>query len=235
MGAWQQWVRADTGPPVPSELASPWQESTRRQRRAAARAVARGRAVEDPAVARLAVALARRIERRPVTGWEPVLPIFDLAVIGFAAIVVALGGFTVATVIIGLAGLLSVRDLVRRPRRRAHAQAADRFNRAVLEQAGQPFVEDESPAPRGLRSWPAVIVDFAVEWVAYDLGFGAFTRVLDGERVTVTRIVSTGAVYATLMVITAQWQARRRARGRSRPDHAPVTAAVRRWLRRRQA
>lgn len=98
-----------------------------RIRREVGRAVRRGEAVPDPHTARLAVAIARRVQLAPTWPWSTVVPVIVLAVLS-----VLIGGFAlvwyVATVVPTV-----LTEPWRARRRKNRALAAEAANLAVLE------------------------------------------------------------------------------------------------------
>src|SRR4051812_46863589 len=159
------WAAAG-GQAPPRELIEARAGLSRGERRAAARAVRRGETADDPALARLAVAMARAAIRRHPS--RPLVGFFALLVVGWAGF--AITGFAAGHFVVG--ALLSATFLFglwvlnrMRPRYAEAARSAERLNREALERAGQPFREDPDAAEPVRPSAPAVTVAALTLWV----------------------------------------------------------------------
>jgi hypothetical protein len=187
------------------------------QRRAARRAVRRGEAVSDPAVARYAVAVARMtLRRRPGTVLRVALWVIA-ATVGVVAILQLSHGHTVLWIasVGGLALILWASWLLRPAGARA-AETAEAANRAVLEQAGTPWRSDPRGGEPVEARFPAVVAGVVGIWLWYDLSYGAVLDAFDDRRLTIGHVVGRGAIFATVMVIVNLTFMRRRTRRQAR-------------------
>jgi hypothetical protein len=213
------WWAAAGGQAPPAELVAAREGLSRRQRRAAARAVRRGEAADDPAVARLAVGLARVFLRRRPSA--TLIAFFALLVAGWVAFAVSgfAAGHTAVGVLFSAVTVFGAWTLNRMRPRYAHAaQVAERLNREVLERAGTPYREDAQAAAPVRPPAAGVAAGAVVLWAFYDVTFGALGDLVDGRSLEVAHVVARGALFATLMVIVNLTVMRRRtARQSQRP------------------
>jgi hypothetical protein len=215
------WWAAAGGQAPPRELVEARAGLTRAQRRAARRSVRRGRAAENTATARLAVALARVTLRRRAPEW--IETFFAFMVVGWLAFTIwgiATGSVLVA-VVFAAATVFGVWTLnLMRPRYRRAAQAAERVNRELLERAGEPYRDDAARA-EPLEPAPLAVAAGAVgSWVYYDLFFGFLIDAVDRKPLVLRHAVVGGALFATFMTIYHLTIARRRAK---RQAHRPIS------------
>ena len=210
--AWQ----AAAGQPPPRELVAARRGLTRAQRRTASRAVRRGEAADDPAVARLAVAQARMaLRRRP---GAPLVWFFAAMVALWAAVAVwALARGHVALALVfavvtpyGLWTLWSIR-----PTAFTAARQAERGNRETLERAGCPYEEDLAAAEPVRLPVTATAAGVVALWLFDDLFYGAVVDLFDGRPLRLGHVVLRGAAFATLVAVANLTWVRRRTKRRS--------------------
>jgi hypothetical protein len=187
----------------PRELMLAREGLSRAERRAALRAVNRGREVDNPRLARLAVAMARDASRRGE--WLGVQLVIDVLIgLGFAGQTVASAlhrGLDVETIVYGLMGALALCWFVRGFHRADRWRRAEAANRRVLEHAGQPFVEDTTLVPRARPTLPTLLQVAVIQWVVTDLLFGAVSQTAHTGNLSFGHLVRSGLIFAS--VITA--------------------------------
>ncbi len=153
---------AAVGSEPPIEVMAASEGLSRQQRRAAALAVRRGTAVEDPAAARLAVALARNeLSQKNTLADTTVLALVIAVAFGFALWRLTVRD-TIGAAVVGSFALLGAFSLVRsiRPARTRAAREAERLNRGLLERRGSHTRISERPgrSSRPSTSWCSALL-----------------------------------------------------------------------------
>lgn len=170
-------------------------------RRAALRAVRRGAAVDDPEISRLAVALARDGLRR--SEWLGLqLVVAAILGLGFSAECIASAvhrGGGVETAAYGLMAALALGWLIRGFGRSDRWRRAEAANRAVLEHAGKPFIEDTTLVTRARSSVVSLLLDAAIQWIVTDLAFGALAQASHAGALTIGHLVRRGLIFASAL------------------------------------
>ena len=156
----------------PRELADARQGLSWRQRRVAICAVGRGRRVKDPALAALAVALARdALRRRALIGPGPryLAAVVNAATAVTFVAAVAQGGLNAGSGLLGLMVLMLVASVVRGVHQTERWQRAEAANRNALLGSGFAFVEDEVLVLRNRPPALQIAQTIVVQWTITDL------------------------------------------------------------------
>lgn len=196
---WRIWLAAGVGLAPASDVVAALAGMDRRSVRQVRRLVRRGLVAPDAPRARLAVALARDVQRRQSSRLLSML---------FAAFVVGLTWFFVRrlaqdhldllTLFWGAATAWGIWMVWALWRMRRGAPQAELRNLAFLRDAGEPSPSETECRPTRVPL-PAVAASACVAFVYYDLGFGALTLAGDGRALSISRVVGHGALFAALM------------------------------------
>ena len=164
------------------------------------RLVRKGQAAGTPATARLAVALARRTQRRYSVGGLAVLLVIAAVAIGFAVKRFENHGAGAAVISFAAFGIWACWISLRSWHLDGKARQAELVNMQLLVDAGEPY---PGRPPTGVLpiSAPAQAIRTVFTWLLYDLSYGAVTLAFDEQAISLGRVVGRGAVWATLMVV----------------------------------
>lgn len=188
-----------------------------RQRLRARGAVRRGEAAAEPPEARYAVALARWQQRTRQSKWGLLLTAALLGLIVFYARKELTRGSSVGGSLLAITALLAACQLVRAVRRLRAAPAAELANMRLLELAGKPYPPDADPRPTSLTHWSATVASLAINFVSFDLIYGAITVAVDGRAITPDRVIVHGALWGALMTIVITFRQNERDERARRP------------------
>jgi len=179
------------------------------------RMVQAGGAASNAQEARLAVALARDLERQRQIAGPRTMAFFALIVLGWLGFAISafIGGEPVLGAIFAAYSVFGVWVFVNRWRTRRGPKLAEGRNLAYLES-----IDESSNAPREREN--AFVepprVDLAMAAVAvtlfYTTAFGALTAAMDGDPITVTHVLARGALFGVFMTVVNLTAGRRRRR-----------------------
>jgi hypothetical protein len=167
------------------------------------RTVRRGEMAGSAREARLAVAIARDLQRRERPSGPKLRAFFAVSNVFFAGkAVVLLADGDIARGVFFIALVWCAWPLDMRGRRRRAAEQAERANVELLERCGQPY---ETPLagratvqrPRG----PWLVACVVAAFVVFVAAFGTFVTFLDGDPVTVGHVIAIGLPFGVGMTI----------------------------------
>jgi NADH:ubiquinone oxidoreductase subunit 3 (subunit A) len=185
---------AGIGQPLSEELVEARRGVDAAGRRSARRAVRRAEAVDDPAIARLAVAEARARQR--ALGGPTIAIVSGIAVVligiaiargasghADAALWAALGAYCVYATVAGLRAV-------------ARAPKAELLNLERLRDLGQPYAAGAASAQPTRPPLRVQAFGIAMVFAVYDIGYGLAARLLGDKSVTVATVVRSGVLFA---------------------------------------
>jgi hypothetical protein len=163
------------------------------------RLVKRGGLAADVAGARLAVAQARKQQRHmPAPG--SIVLLLALAAVGVWLFVEQIDSFDSGAVVLGCGALAMLWASVDLWRTHVNAPRAELANMRLLEQAGELYTP--RPSRKRLPASPAQrAVSVVIGLLVYDVGYGAASLGLDGERLSIGPILERGALWSCFMVV----------------------------------
>jgi hypothetical protein len=163
------------------------------------RLVKGGELATDVAGARLAVAQARKQQRRAPRPGSIALSL-ALAAVGAWLFVEQIDDFDSSAVVLGCAALAMLWASVDLWRTHVNAPRAELANMRLLEQAHEPYAPRPSrkrlPAPPAQRA-----VSVVIGLLLYDVAYGAASLGLAGERLSIGHVLERGALWSCFTVV----------------------------------